>query len=399
MSSTRERELEKRKQMHERAVKRINWIPRVLIFLTLGGIAVMCWQAYTTTVPKYKFCMVLEEDFNGGELNRNTWSFEQQLGGFGTGEFDWTTNSNQNVYVSNGQLHIVPTLTSDTLGEAAVMDGTTIDLTSDGSCTSTGANVTRQKDCVIRSDAKTGVILPPIRTGRITTKDSVAIRYGKVEVKAKMPQGDWLWPAIWLYPKNSTYGQWPASGEIDIAEVRGNAVSYPPGGRNTMVSAMHWGPVDTLDMFYKTQGFRRLRRGTFADSFHTFSLVWTPDSISTYVDDVLRTVYYYDFNQGGDLWDLGNFPAVYNNNSAVENPWKNGGKNAPFDQEFYLILNVAVGGTKNFFPDKIANKPWVNESPTAARDFWNARDQWLPTWPQGEGRGMSVDSVKMYKLC
>ncbi|KAJ3274755.1 hypothetical protein HK104_004030 [Borealophlyctis nickersoniae] len=82
--------------------------------------------------------------------------------------------------------------------------------------------------------------------------------------------------------------------------------------------------------------------GTFSDSFDTFTLVWTPDSISTYVDDVLRTVYYYDSNQGGSLWDLGTFPAVYNNQTAIENPWKNGGKNAPFDQEFYLILNVAV---------------------------------------------------------
>ena len=66
-------------------------------------------------------------------------------------------------------------------------------------------------------------------SGKLTTLESVAIKYGRVEVKAKLPKGNWLWPAIWLLPKYQEYGSWPASGEIDIMESRGN-VGHPSGG-------------------------------------------------------------------------------------------------------------------------------------------------------------------------
>lgn len=65
-------------------------------------------------------------------------------------------------------------------------------------------------------------VLNPVKSARIRTVNSFAFRYGRVEVKAKMPSGDWLWPAIWLMPKYNTYGVWPASGEIDMVESRGN---------------------------------------------------------------------------------------------------------------------------------------------------------------------------------
>jgi len=61
-----------------------------------------------------------------------------------------------------------------------------------------------------------------------------------------------------------------------------------------------------------------------------------------------------------------------------------------------LILNVAVGGTSGFFPDSTGQKPWVDGSETAMRDFWNANSTWLPTWGEGEDRGMSVKNVKMW---
>ena len=54
-------------------------------------------------------------------------------------------------------------------------------------------------------------------------------------------QGDWLWPAFWLLPKDGAYGTWPASGEIDIMESRGNAPGYPGGGVNAFGSTLHWG--------------------------------------------------------------------------------------------------------------------------------------------------------------
>jgi beta-glucanase (GH16 family) len=56
-------------------------------------------------------------------------------------------------------------------------------------------------------------------------EESFNMRYGRVEVMAKLPKGDWIWPGIWLLPKGDVYRQWPASGEIDIVESRGNLCS------------------------------------------------------------------------------------------------------------------------------------------------------------------------------
>ena len=97
------------------------------------------------------------------------------------------------------------------------------------------------------------------------------------------------------------------------------------------------------------------------------------------------------------MWDHGNFGESIVNKSALFNPWAQTGRaNTPFDQPFYLILNVAVGATNGFFPDGVANKPWGDASFTAPREFWGATDQWYPTWGVGDKKGMTVKSVKMW---
>ncbi|KAF5348262.1 hypothetical protein D9756_010545 [Leucocoprinus leucothites] len=83
------------------------------------------------------------------------------------------------------------------------------------------------------------------------------------------------------------------------------------------------------------------------------------------------------------ILDRGDFPRVVQNGSEaviLDNPWANATKSAPFDQPFYLILNVAVGGTNGWFPDRSGEKPWLDGSNTAMGDFWRARQQWQPTW-------------------
>jgi beta-glucanase (GH16 family) len=90
----------------------------------------------------------------------------------------------------------VPTLTTETTGitEAQLMNDYTLNITSsdgDGSCTSTDF-----KACGVRSNATLGTIIPPVRSARLTTKGKKGIKYGRVEIVAKMAQGDWLWPAI-----------------------------------------------------------------------------------------------------------------------------------------------------------------------------------------------------------
>jgi beta-glucanase (GH16 family) len=93
-----------------------------------------------------------------------------------------------------------------------------------------------------RSAPASGNVINPIRSARLRTVNSFSTRYGRVEVKAKLPVGDWLWPAIWMLPKHNDFGPWPASGEIDIMESRGNGVDYPANGNNWFGSTLHWGP-------------------------------------------------------------------------------------------------------------------------------------------------------------
>jgi hypothetical protein len=84
--------------------------------------------------------------------------------------------------------------------------------------------------------------------------------------------------------------------------------------------------------------------------------------------------------------------------SRPENPWSGTGRtNTPFDQPFYLILNVAVGGTNGFFRDSIGGKPWVDGSANAMYDFWKANGTWSKTWGEGEERSMTVKSVRMWQ--
>lgn len=111
-----------------------------------------------------------------------------------TGAFDWTTNDATNSYISNKQLHIVPTLTTETTNITGdqILNGYQVNLTRDGTCTSSVST-----DCAIFSNSSSGAIIPPVRSARLTTKGKFSITYGRVEVVAKLPQGDWLWPAIW----------------------------------------------------------------------------------------------------------------------------------------------------------------------------------------------------------
>jgi hypothetical protein len=96
------------------------------------------------------------------------------------------------------------------------------------------------------------------------------------------------------------------------------------------------------------------------------------------------------------FWTYGRFPQADSNGTRLENPWKHTGSNtSPFDDEFYLILDVAVGGTDGWFEDGRSGKPWIDHNPVARRDFWQSRDQWYPTW--AEKGWMEVKSVKMWQ--
>ncbi|KAL5410705.1 hypothetical protein PMIN04_010525 [Paraphaeosphaeria minitans] len=372
---------------------KLKW-ERAIFYGSIGlGVAIgafVCYRAYAS-VTNHEYCMVLEDDFHN--INKDIWNYEIQRGGFGSGTFEWTTNDPKNIYTDADGLHIVPTLTTEStdISRDQLIDNYVLNLTTDGTCTTKGID-----NCSIRSNKTAGTIINPVRSARISTKGKKTIKFGKVEVVAKMPEGDWLWPAIWMMPDNDTYGEWPRSGEIDIAESRGNAGdNYTSGGRDSIISALHWGPLPEADGFYKTSGQHQVRRTDYASAFHTFGVEWSEDYLFTYIDSRLLQVFFLKFNKL--MWNRGGFSEKLVNNSALYNPWAATGRsNTPFDQSFYLILNVAVGGTNGFFPEGVGNKPWGNQSPMAPKEFFDGMTNWLPTWGEGEKRGMTVRSVKMW---
>lgn len=305
------------------------------------------------------------------------------------GQFEQTTTDEENVFIKDGKLVIKPTLQDATWIDANKV----INLTADGTCSSDVL-----KNCVSITNTTTGTIVQPVRSGRINTKKGATIKYGRVEVTATLPSGDWLWPAIWMLPVNETYGPWPLSGEIDIVESRGNNHTYAQGGNNIISSALHWGPDSANDAWWRTNVKRSALHTTFAKKEHKFGLEWSQKYLFTYIDGIMLQVLYTNFDE--PLWQRGNFPLSDSNGTRLVDAWSDTGRDqTPFDQEFYLIMNVAVGGTNGWFQDGKSGKPWVDSSPTAKNDFWNSRDQWYPTWT-AEGAGeMQVSKVEMWQQC
>ena len=305
------------------------------------------------------------------------------------GQFEFTTPYEENSFVGeDGMLHIRPTLTNLTLLEK----DNVLNLTAMGICTSR-----LKKDCVTETSLANRTIINPIQSARIHTKKSASIRYGRVEVRARLPEGKWLWPAIWMLPVNSTYGEWPRSGEIDIAESRGNGYWHQQGGNDIMSSALHWGPDAANDAWWRTNKKRGALHTTYAKKFHTFGLEWSENYLFTYVNSRLLQVLYVPFPDGG-LYKSGRFPLTNSTGQRIIDPWsQTGRRSTPFDQDFYLILNVAVGGTNGWFEDGVDGKPWVDGSQSARKDFWDAREDWHPTWKNGGE--MVIQSVKMWQQC
>lgn len=122
---------------------------------------------------------------------------------------------------------------------------------------------------------------PPIQSARIKTNGTFAFRYGRIEVRAIMPTGDWLFPAIWLMPTHNVYGGWPRSGEIDVMETQGNEhfehtngepVPVSPEGFST-ASTLHFGPNGSSSA-WRTAHFMRGIENRW--DWHLYQLEWTP---------------------------------------------------------------------------------------------------------------------------
>lgn len=176
-------------------------------------------------------------------------------------------------------------------------------------------------------------------SGRINTKGNQAYTYGLFEVRAKVPAGQGYLPAFWMMPEDENlYGQWPRCGEIDAMEVMGQDT-------RTAYGTIHYGNPHS-----QSQGTYTLENGDFSSEYHTYSCEWEPGKMKWYIDGHL----YHEEND----W----YSATVGQ-GTVSYP-------APFDQPFYMILNLAVGGS------------WVG-NPDATTTF--------------DDQAFVVDSVKAYQ--
>ena len=152
-------------------------------------------------------------------------------------------------------------------------------------------------------------------SSRMVTRGKFFFKYGYIEAKISLPEVAGMWPAFWLLPESNIYGGWPKSGEIDIMEAKGR-------WNNSTSSALHF-TDDKGNHTYTSHDYTFPNSGTFS-SFHTYACEWKQDVINYYIDGVRH------FTVRNTEWQT---------SSALDN------ENAPFDQNFHLILNLAIGGT------------------------------------------------------
>ncbi len=147
-------------------------------------------------------------------------------------------------------------------------------------------------------------------SARLVSRNKGDWTYGKFEIRAKLPSGRGTWPAIWMLPTQWTYGNgsWPDNGEIDIME----HVGYNPG---VVHASIH---CHTYNHSIQTQKTATIPVPDATTAFHVYSLIWNSAKIEIFVDDRL----YFTFANEGTGWQV----------------W-------PFDKDFHLLLNIAVGGT------------------------------------------------------
>lgn len=159
-------------------------------------------------------------------------------------------------------------------------------------------------------------------SARINTKNKIDFKYGRVEARIKLPETQGLWPAFWMLSTEDKFGQWPRSGEIDIMELLGHKPTE-------IIGTIHTG----LPWLFVGEEYSLPDSSSFADDFNVFSLEWSPDTIKWFVNDVQ----YHEIT------------------SDSLNPWE------PFQENFHLLLNVAVGGNFPGFTDSTTVLPQTME--------------------------------------
>lgn len=250
--------------------------------------------------------LVWSDEFDGKEIDRTKWDFDLGNGffnydanvwisGWGNNELQYYTREPENAFVKDGMLHI-----------RAVKE-------SYNGCGYTSAR--------LKSRKRDG--------GPLFNK-----KYGKFEFRAKLPTGKGVWPALWMLPQDEKYGTWPSSGEIDVMEAKGQEPTKVLG---TLHFGSRWPANTHAGKDYVLPG-----GSTIAD-FHIYALEWEPGEIRWSVDGQVYSTQSFWWSSAKTDGSKGVNPSK----EADLNPWP-----APFDQSFYLVMNVAVGGQFLGNPDK-----------------------------------------------
>ncbi|KAH8056025.1 glycosyl hydrolase [Aureococcus anophagefferens] len=276
---------------------------------------------------------VFFEDFHSIDAAR--WTVERSLDDGGNGEFQAPRTTRRHLH-ANGRLVIQPKpMSADAWYQLSGLDAKLEDpATPDADkCAHAG---------------KWDEPLPPVVSARLSSKGKFQFRHGRVEARLRLPVGDWVWPAFWLLPAENAYGPWPFSGEIDLLEARGNDADFEvvgssqsgKAGFDRLAATVHCADAGGGDTFSignttiwpsQSNNFKALED---ADGFVIIGLDWRPGSVRTYA------------REGPGLAQertLATWPGA--KGPYCENDACDGHPDAPFDAEFYFVINVAVGGS------------------------------------------------------
>lgn len=265
------------------------------------------------TLPATGWKLVWSDEFSSTSIDSTKWNFEVNCTGGGNNEKQCYTASNENAFISNGMLNIVA------------------------------------------KPAPAGAE-KPYTSARLTTKNKGDFKYGRFEMRAKLPSGQGSWPAFWMMPTDSVYGDWPRSGEIDIMEAVNLKVTDADGKvENNVHGTLHYGKAWPNNASSgKAYPFATGKNP--ADDFHTYAVEWQQGEIRWYVDDYLYATQRQSdvrFNSKGQAVGLkhrGWFSEYYDQVTGKLTTFWN---SSPYDQKFFLILNHAVGGN---WPENVNNK-------------------------------------------
>jgi beta-glucanase (GH16 family) len=263
--------------------------------------------------PVSDWVMVWSDEFEGSSIDKNKWSHEINCTGGGNNEQQCYGDSPENSFVSGGTLKIVA------------------------------------------KPAEEGAALP-YTSARLNTRYKADFKYGRFEMRAKLPSGQGSWPAFWMLPTDYVYGEWPKSGEIDILEAVNLKVADSEGNVEANVhGTLHYGQAWPAN---KSSGKAYLLpdMANPADDFHKYAIEWQEGEIRWYVDDYLfatqmkSEIKYNGKKEAVGLKHRGWFAEYFDIASGeLKTHWDN----APFDQDFHLLLNLAVGGD---WPSNVNNK-------------------------------------------